>query len=119
MLSGELLFLGLEDVGGNLAKFPDDAAPGEGFQHVVSDVNFPPEEALASRCHVMVMIVVPALAERHEGEEPVVAAGVGGFVAARTEEMRKRIDGEGVVPEERCAQAEAPEKKRESADEKE
>ena len=58
---------------------------------------------------------MPALAEGHEGEEPVVLAGVGCFVAARTEKVRKRIDGEGVVPEECSAQAEAPEEERETA----
>jgi len=30
----------------------------------------------------MMMVVVPALTEREQGKEPVVAAGVGGFVAA-------------------------------------
>src|SRR5215467_10942295 len=64
------------------------------------------------------MIVVPALAEGHQSEKPIVAASVGGFIAARTKKMRKRIDGESVVPEKRGAQAEAPEKERQTANEK-
>ena len=61
------------------------------------------------------MIIVPTFAEGHEGKEPIVAAGVRGLVPARTEEVRERIDGEGVVPQQSGAQAEAPEKKREAA----
>ena len=105
-------------MGRDFAEIPDEAARGEGFERVIRDVNFPPEETLARGGHVVMMIVVPALAESHEGEEPIVAAGVGSVVAARTEKMRERIDGEGVVPEERGAEAEAPEKKRQAADEK-
>src|SRR5256885_2021136 len=117
-LGGEGLLFGYEEVGGDFAEVPDEAEPGEGFEGVVSDVDFPPEEALAGAGHVMVMIVVPAFAEGHESEEPVVAAGVRGLVTARTEKMRERIDGEGVMPEERGAEAEAPEDERKAADEK-
>ena len=74
-----MFFVGA-DMGGDFTKVPDEAAPGKRLQCVVSDVDFPPEEALASAGHVMVMIVVPALAEGHEGENPVVAAGVCGLV---------------------------------------
>ena len=79
---GEGLLFGYEEMDGDFAKIPDEAAPGEGFERVVSDVDFPPEEALPSAGHVMVMIVVPAFAEGHESKEPVVAAGVRGLVTA-------------------------------------
>jgi len=49
------------------------------------------------------MIVVPAFSEREQGEEPIVAAGIGGFVAARAEEVRERIDGEGIMPQQHGA----------------
>src|SRR5215467_4528735 len=106
-----------EDMGGNLAEVPDDAQPGHDFQRVIGDVNLPPEETLARGGHEVVMVVVPAFAEGKQGEQPVVAAGVAGLIAARTEKVRKRIDGEGVVPEEYGAQAERPDKQRPSADE--
>ena len=103
-------------MGGDFAKVPDEAEPGESFKGVIGDVDFPPEEALAGAGHVVVMIVVPAFAEGQKGEKPVVAAGVGGLKAARAEKMRERIDGEGVMPEERGAEAEAPEEKWKAAD---
>ena len=109
-LGGEGLPFGGEEMGGDFAEVPDEATPGEGFERVVGDVDFPPEEALTCASHIVMMIVVPAFTEGHESEEPVVAAGVGGLVAARAEKMRERVDGEGVMPEERGAEAEAPEK---------
>src|SRR5256885_16720607 len=117
-LGGEFCFVRGEEMGGDFAKVPNEAEPGEGFQRVISDVDFPPEKALAGAGHVMVMIVVPGFAEGHKSEEPVVAAGVRGLITARTEKMRKRIDGESVMPEERGAEAEAPEDERKAADEK-
>src|SRR5712692_6076407 len=75
---------------GDFAQVPDDAAPGKDLQGVISDVDLPPEEALARRSHKVMMVVVPAFAEREQGEEPVVAAGIAGLVAARTEEVRER-----------------------------
>ena len=88
-LGGEFCFVRGEEMGGDFAEVPDEAEPGEGFERVISDVDFPPEEALTGAGHVMVMIVVPAFAEGHESKEPVVAAGVRGLVTARTEKMRE------------------------------
>ncbi len=65
----------------------------------------------------MVMVVVPALAQREERQKPVVLAGVGGLVAAGAEQVRKGIDGEGVVPQEYGAQAERPDEQVPAADE--
>ena len=79
-LRGEFLFG--EHVDGDFAEIPDEATPRENFERVVSDVDFPPEEALAGRSHEVVMVVVPAFAEGQQGEEPVVLAGIVGFIAA-------------------------------------
>src|SRR6201992_2686203 len=62
------------------------------------------------------VIVVPAFAEREQREEPVVLAGVGRFVADCAEEVRERIDGEGVMPEQDRAKDKSPQKEREAAD---
>src|SRR5690242_13933016 len=43
------------------------------------------------------MIVVPALAESDDGQPPVVAAVVRRGEAARTDDVRQRIDGKGAV----------------------
>src|SRR6266849_7491096 len=69
-----------QQMSGDFAQVPDDAEPGEDFQCVVSDVDLPPEEALARRGHKVMMVVVPAFAEREQREQPVVLAGVSGFV---------------------------------------
>src|SRR6202000_2066945 len=103
-------------MGGDLAEIPDQAEQGEELQRVVGDVDFPPEKALASGGHVVVMIVVPAFAERQEREKPVVLAGVGGLVADSAEKVRERVDRESVVPEEHGAEDESPEEEREAAD---
>src|SRR6266576_3486867 len=100
---------------GNFAQIPNDTEPGHDLQRVVGDINLPPEEALARRSHKVMMVIVPALAEGEESQEPIVAAGVRGFVAARTKEVRERIDGEGVMPQKHGAQAETPHKEMPSA----
>src|SRR5687768_7045545 len=71
-------------------QIPDDAAPGHRLEDVIRDVDFPPVEALAGGARVMMVIVVPALAERDQCEKPVVAAGITGLVALRAEYMRQR-----------------------------
>src|ERR1700736_3540465 len=96
-LRGELLIR--EHVGGDFAEVPDDTAPGKNLQGVVGDVDFPPEKTLAGGGHEVMVVVVPAFAEGQQRQEPVVLAGVVGFVAARTEQMGERIDGKRVVPE--------------------
>src|SRR6202521_6300373 len=106
-----------EQTHGHLAQVPDDAEPGEDLQRVVGDVDLPPEEALARRGHEVMMVVVPAFAERQQRQQPVVLAGVGGLIAPRTKEVRERIDRKRIVPEHHGADAEAPHKQRPSADE--
>ena len=61
------------------------------------------------------MVVVPAFTEGQQRQEPVVLAGVGRLIAARAEQMRKRIDREGVVPQQHGAQAERPDEQVPSA----
>src|SRR5271169_5528552 len=98
-----------EDAVGDSAEFADEAEPGEEFQSVEGDVDFPPVEALACAGHKVAMIVVPAFAEGDESEEPVVFAGVRGGETALAEDVRQRVDGEGAVPQESGAEEEAPE----------
>src|SRR5437870_13710772 len=92
----------------DFAQIPDDAEPGENLQGVVGDIDFPPIQALARRSHKETMVVVPAFAEGEQGEEPVVAAGVGGLVATRSKKDRERIDGKRIVNKQQGVQADAP-----------
>src|SRR6266853_18757 len=78
-----------EQMHGDFAEIPYDAEPGENLQGVISDVNLPPKEAMARRGHEVMMVVVPAFAQREQREQPVVLAGVAGFVAARTKKVRE------------------------------
>jgi hypothetical protein len=63
------------------------------------------------------VIVVPAFAERNQGQEKIILAGIGGLVAARAEQMAQRIDREGAVPTEDRAEKEAPDEQGPSAKE--
>src|SRR5258705_2962806 len=67
-----------EDVVGDAAEFADEAEPGEDFQGVKGEIDFPPIKTLAGGGHEVVMIVVPAFAEGDQGERPRVLAGVVG-----------------------------------------
>src|SRR5258708_29389435 len=97
-----------EDLVGDAAEFADEAEPGEDFQGVKGEIDFPPIKTLAGRGHEVVMIVVPAFAEGDQGEQPVVLAGVGGPETGSSENVRERIDGEGAVPEEDGAEEKTP-----------
>ena len=82
--------------------------PGHHLEQVIGDVDFPPVEALARRARVVVVIVVPALAERDQREEPVVAARVAGLVALLAEHVRQRVDGVRAVRAQHRRHEEAP-----------
>ncbi len=56
----------------------------------------------------MVVIVVPALAERDHREREAVAAVVAGRVAAPAKDMRERVDRKGAVREHHRRDKEAP-----------
>ena len=51
------------DVGRRAAQVPHQADEREQPQHVVGDVDLPPEEALVRGALVVVVVVVPALAQ--------------------------------------------------------
>ena len=69
------------DVLGHRPQVPDDAQPGHGPEQVVGDVDLPPEKPLAGGDGIVVVVVVPPLAQGDEGQGEVVAAGVRGGVA--------------------------------------
>ena len=47
--------------------------------------------------HKLVVVVVPSFAHRNQRQKEVIAALIGSFVAPRSPNMRKRIDGKRTV----------------------
>ena len=67
----------------DLLQIPDDSQPRHQLQQVVGDVDLPPVKALAGAMRVVMMIIVPALAEANDAEDGVVAALVVALERAR------------------------------------
>src|SRR5215813_5418952 len=63
----------IADVVGHAAQVPDQADRRQRAEAVVGDIDLPPVEALARRGLIVMVVVVPALAERDQGEREVVA----------------------------------------------
>src|SRR5688500_8094838 len=95
-------------VDGNGLQIPDDSEPGHHLQAVVGDVDLPPVEALARGARIVVMVVVPGLAERDQRKQPVVAAGIARAIALVAEHMAQGIDGVGAVVAQHGRDEEAP-----------
>jgi hypothetical protein len=55
------------------AEVPHDACASEQPERVIAHVDLPPANALAHGAHLVVMVVVPAFAERDHRKERVVA----------------------------------------------
>ena len=80
-----------------LAQIPHQANPAQGTEDGVSDVQLPPEETLVGRTLVMMVVVVPALAQGDQRQPEVVAALIDRGIPTPAEEMAERVDGEGAV----------------------
>lgn len=102
---------------GRLTDPFDDSEPRETLQGVVSQVDFPPEKPLAGAALICVMVVMPALAERNQGQNAVVFARIRRLIATPAENMRERVDRKRPVPEEHGAHDESPEVRGHAADE--
>src|SRR5262245_58743437 len=55
-------------------EIPHEAQERHELQDVIRDVDLPPEEALARRVRIVVVVVVPAFAEREQRDDQAVAA---------------------------------------------
>ena len=64
------------------------------------------------------MVVVPALAEGHQRQQPVVFAGIGGREPPLPEQVRQRVDDKCSVPQQYSAQAESPREQAPAGDQK-
>ena len=97
-----------QDRRGHRPQVPHDAERGEQLQAVPGQVDFPPVEALARGAGIAMVVVVPALAERDEREQGIVARVVARRVAARAPAVGQRVDDEGRVEQHHGRDAEAP-----------
>src|SRR6202789_3462915 len=93
----EALAVTFPNSGGYRFQVPDHAEKRHQLQHVEGDVEFPPVKALAYGGGVVVMVVVPSLAQRDDGEPDIVAAGVAGLLALAAEDGGQGGDGVGAV----------------------
>src|SRR5262249_22543275 len=93
-----------QDLGGRrVPHVPDQPGPFQELDQIVGDVDLPPEEPLVGRARIIVVIVVPALAQRDQGQHEVVATLVVGRIATTPDQMPERIEGErGVIAEDRA-----------------
>src|SRR2546423_7785194 len=101
---------------------PDRFRQSEQFERSYAapvDVNLVPGEAVACGARVRVVVVVPALAERHQGDEQVVRRVVRGLEPARPPDVRRRVDQPSRVQSDDRAQEDAPEEDRPAAEDEE
>lgn len=83
----------------DLFDVPHQTERAEEADGVVGDVDFPPEEALAGSALIVVVIVVPPLAQGENREREAIFRLVAGYVARLADPVHKRIDREGRMVE--------------------
>src|SRR5687767_6263032 len=66
-------------------QVPDDSERLQHLQPVEREIDFPPVEALACRGRIVMVVVVPALAEGEQRQPEIVAAVIGGCETTFTE----------------------------------
>lgn len=104
--SAGLLAGGSEGFGGGGFDGPREAEGFEEQDDPVGEIDLKGGEAVSSGGWEGVVIVMPTLAEGREGDEPVIAALVGGIVGPCAEDMADGIDTPGdVVSEENPGEA--------------
>src|SRR5437588_6880675 len=93
-------------LGGRQPHVPDEAEVFEGTDDPPGQVVLPPGEPVSGRGREGVVVVVPALAEDEEGDEPVVPRLVARPVVLPSEQVADRVHREGgVLVEEDADQA--------------
>jgi hypothetical protein len=102
-------FFAFDDTSGRLLDLVDDAHDFQELDDVIGRVKFPPKETLPSAVRVVMVVIVPALAESDDGENEGVPAGFPRLITAGAKEVAEGIDGEGGVIKDHRAKAEAPE----------
>ena len=73
-----------------------------------SDVELPPLVTVFGHPRIGVMIVVPTLAVSDDGDKPVVAAVIGGFIVAITPDVGRTVDHPSRVQDGNQANKQSP-----------
>ena len=92
----------------NWPEVPDQSQSFHALQDGVAGVKLAGKETLSNRVRVVVVVVVPALAQCDQGEPHVVPTAVGRCVATRSKSMGKTVDGERGVEQKSRGDTEAP-----------
>ena len=90
------------------AEIPYQPKERQRTQHVVTDIKLPPVETLVGGALVVVVIVVPAFAQRDEGHQGAVLALVCGLVTHSANDVAERVDAECSVIGDHGADKETP-----------
>ena len=72
--------------------------PLEHSNLIVGDVQLPPLVLVGGACRIVMVVVVPPLAEGQQRQQHVVLARVGGVELPGAPHVVDRVDGEGDVP---------------------
>ena len=72
----------MENASGYALQIPNETEARHEAQDVVGDIDFPPEETLARRILVVMVVVVPAFTEREQCDDQAVFAVVLRFISA-------------------------------------
>src|SRR5262249_62404125 len=70
-------------------------------------VDLPPPKSLTDAALVRMMIIVPAFAHGDDGQQPIVARVVSGYVASAAADVGQRVDAESRVIDEHRAPEES------------
>ncbi len=92
------------------SQVPDQSEPRKYLQDVVRNVDLPPVKALTLRAGIVVVVVVPPLAQRNQGQEPVITTVVSRWKTTLADQMGEGIYAESSVVQKHCADKEAPHK---------
>ena len=85
-----------------------EAEPFQQLDQVIGRVDLPPPVLVRGAGLIVVVVVVPTLADGNQADQPVIAAVIVGLVIAVAEQVRKRIDRPGYVPDDHGTQEDAP-----------
>lgn len=73
------------------STIPNDSEPGENREYGKVNVNLPPAKSMTSRIRTVVVVMVPSIAEREEGDNEIVSTVVSAVIRMTAVAMANRI----------------------------
>lgn len=90
-------------------NLPHETHPAQELQAVVCDVDLPPCDAVASRGRIVVMVVVPTVAQPDDADEPMIPTVIGRWEAAvAADHVTDGLDEVSRVPDHHGAETQPP-----------